>query len=410
MTTCCRRRATRAATSRPPWPRRRMSSAASGRRSASSTCSSSRRRASRARCPTGVCTSTARAKGSSTIAGRSPPSSASRKSGCTSNSRRNGGAFGGKEDMTIQAQTAVLARLTGRPVRIALSREESIRIHPKRHPLTMTYTVGCDAEGRLTAVKADILGDSGAYASVGGKVLERAAGHACGPYRTPAVAIEVGRRLHQQSAVRRDARLRRQPDELRHRGLPRPARRQGRHRRLGDALAQHRAGRRPDDDRTDPGKVGRRREDPARGQAGLRRGARRRARGRHRLRPEELRARQRRDRIRQVPSGRAAGRRGRSPHRLHRDGPGAADRPHAMRGRSHRPARLRSSVPRSTARSRSAPARRPARAPRCSPDARRSTPRRSSRPTSTPGERSPISSAPSTSAKSASTTPPRRAN
>ena len=102
----------------------------------------------------------------------------------------NGGAFGGKEDMTIQAQTAVLARLTGRPVRIALNREESIRIHPKRHPLAMTYTVGCDAEGRLTAVKADILGDSGAYASVGGKVLERAAGHACGPYRTPAVAIE----------------------------------------------------------------------------------------------------------------------------------------------------------------------------------------------------------------------------
>jgi xanthine dehydrogenase molybdenum-binding subunit len=102
----------------------------------------------------------------------------------------NGGAFGGKEDMTIQAQTAVLARLTGRPVRIALSREESIRIHPKRHPLTMTYTAGCDAEGRLTAVKANILGDSGAYASVGGKVLERAAGHACGPYRTPAVAID----------------------------------------------------------------------------------------------------------------------------------------------------------------------------------------------------------------------------
>ena len=217
----------------------------------------------------------------------------------------NGGAFGGKEDMTIQAQTAVLARLTGRPVRIALSREELIRLHPKRHPLTMTYTVGCDAEGRLTAVKADILGDSGAYASVGGKVLERAAGHACGPYRTPAVGDRVGRRLHQQSAVRRDARLRRQPDQLRHRGLPRPARRQGRRRRLGDALAQHRAGRRPDDDRTDPGEVGRRREDLAGGQAGLRRGARRRARGRHRLRPEELRARQRRDRIRQVPSGRA---------------------------------------------------------------------------------------------------------
>ena len=55
----------------------------------------------------------------------------------------------------------------------------------------MTYTVGCDADGRLTAAKVDILGDSGAYASVGGKVLERAAGHACGPYRVPAVAIEA---------------------------------------------------------------------------------------------------------------------------------------------------------------------------------------------------------------------------
>ncbi|NVO13279.1 MAG: selenium-dependent xanthine dehydrogenase [Rhodoplanes sp.] len=102
----------------------------------------------------------------------------------------NGGAFGGREDMTIQAQTALLARLTGRPVRLTLTREESVRMHPKRHPLTMTYTVGCDAEGRLTAAKVSIMGDSGAYASVGGKVLERAAGHACGPYRVQAIEIE----------------------------------------------------------------------------------------------------------------------------------------------------------------------------------------------------------------------------
>jgi len=103
----------------------------------------------------------------------------------------NGGAFGGKEDMSVQAQTALLARLTGRPVRVTLDREQSIRMHPKRHPLQMTYTVGCDAEGRLTAVRVRLLGDSGAYASVGGKVLERAAGHACGPYRVPAVDIEA---------------------------------------------------------------------------------------------------------------------------------------------------------------------------------------------------------------------------
>ena len=55
----------------------------------------------------------------------------------------------------------------------------------------MHYTAGCDAEGRLTAVKARMIGDSGAYASVGGKVLERAAGHACGPYRVPHVDVEA---------------------------------------------------------------------------------------------------------------------------------------------------------------------------------------------------------------------------
>ncbi len=102
----------------------------------------------------------------------------------------NGGAFGGKEDLSVQAQTALLARLTGAPVKLTLSREESIRLHPKRHGFRLSYTVGCDAEGRLTALRARIIGDSGAYASVGGKVLERAAGHACGAYRVPHVDVE----------------------------------------------------------------------------------------------------------------------------------------------------------------------------------------------------------------------------
>ncbi len=101
----------------------------------------------------------------------------------------NGGAFGGKEDMSIQAQTALLAKLTNRPVKLTLDREESIRIHPKRHPIVMDYTVGCDEEGVLTAVKARMIGDSGAYASVGSKVLERAAGHACGPYKVANVDV-----------------------------------------------------------------------------------------------------------------------------------------------------------------------------------------------------------------------------
>ncbi len=101
----------------------------------------------------------------------------------------NGGAFGGKEDMSIQAQTALVAWLTERPAKITLNREESIRLHPKRHPIRMDYEAGCDAEGHLTFVKASMVGDTGAYASVGMKVLERAAGHACGPYRVENVDV-----------------------------------------------------------------------------------------------------------------------------------------------------------------------------------------------------------------------------
>ena len=80
---------------------------------------------------------------------------------------------------------------TGRPVKLTLSRAESLRFHVKRHPLTLTYTVGCDSDGRLLGLRARIVGDTGAYASVGDKVLERAAGHACGVYKFPAVDIEA---------------------------------------------------------------------------------------------------------------------------------------------------------------------------------------------------------------------------
>ena len=103
----------------------------------------------------------------------------------------NGGAFGGKEDLSIQGQTALAARLLDRPVSTVLTREQSIRMHPKRHPITLDYTVGADAEGRLTALRARLVGDTGAYASVGMKVLERAAGHSCGPYRVPHVDVQA---------------------------------------------------------------------------------------------------------------------------------------------------------------------------------------------------------------------------
>jgi xanthine dehydrogenase molybdenum-binding subunit len=103
----------------------------------------------------------------------------------------NGGAFGGKEDLSIQAHAALAALLCERPVRLVLTRAQSIRMHPKRHPLSLHYTVGADADGRLTAVRVRIVGDTGAYASVGTKVLERAAGHCCGPYRVPNVDVEA---------------------------------------------------------------------------------------------------------------------------------------------------------------------------------------------------------------------------
>ena len=103
----------------------------------------------------------------------------------------NGGAFGGKEDMSNQGHTALAAWLLQKPVKCTLSREESLLMHAKRHPIQMEYTVGCDNDGRLTAVRARMIGDSGAYASVGMKVLERAAGHATGPYHTPSVDVSA---------------------------------------------------------------------------------------------------------------------------------------------------------------------------------------------------------------------------
>jgi xanthine dehydrogenase molybdenum-binding subunit len=102
-----------------------------------------------------------------------------------------GGAFGAKEDLNVQAHAALLATVARAPVLVRLSRGESLRFHAKRHPMWLDYTAGCDADGRLLAVRARIVGDTGAYASVGDKVLERAAGHACSAYRVPNVDVEA---------------------------------------------------------------------------------------------------------------------------------------------------------------------------------------------------------------------------
>ncbi|HJQ96352.1 MAG TPA: molybdopterin cofactor-binding domain-containing protein [Acidimicrobiia bacterium] len=102
----------------------------------------------------------------------------------------NGGAFGGKEDLSNQAQTALAAFLLDRPVECTLTREQSFHLHAKRHPIRIEVWAGCDERGKLAAYKARMIGDSGPYASVGMKVLERAAGHATGPYHVPAVDVE----------------------------------------------------------------------------------------------------------------------------------------------------------------------------------------------------------------------------
>ena len=93
-----------------------------------------------------------------------------------------GGGFGGKEDVTVQHLSALVAYLTGRPCKMKLTRAESILIHPKRHPMDMEFTLGCDENGIIQGVKATVIADTGAYASLGGPVLERACTHAAGPY------------------------------------------------------------------------------------------------------------------------------------------------------------------------------------------------------------------------------------
>ncbi len=102
-----------------------------------------------------------------------------------------GGGFGAKEDLNVQPHACALALKTGRPIKISLNMEESTRFHPKRHAMVMRFLLGARKDGTFVAVKALLLGDTGGYASVGDKVLERAAGHACGPYKVPHVDVEA---------------------------------------------------------------------------------------------------------------------------------------------------------------------------------------------------------------------------
>lgn len=101
-----------------------------------------------------------------------------------------GGGFGGKEDMTVQHLAALITYATGRPVKVRLTRAESLLVHPKRHHFVMDFTMGCDENGKIMGVKAKVASDTGAFASLGGPVLERACTHAAGPYAYENFEIE----------------------------------------------------------------------------------------------------------------------------------------------------------------------------------------------------------------------------
>jgi xanthine dehydrogenase molybdenum-binding subunit len=96
-----------------------------------------------------------------------------------------GGGFGGKEDITGQIHAALLSHATGRPVKLLFDRHESLLVHPKRHATQIRVRIGAKKNGRLTAVETELYGDTGAYASLGEKVMTRATTHSSGPYDIP---------------------------------------------------------------------------------------------------------------------------------------------------------------------------------------------------------------------------------
>ena len=102
-----------------------------------------------------------------------------------------GGGFGGKEDISVQILAALGVLHTGRPVKMVLTRSESMRVSTKRHAMYMHYKTAATADGKVTAVQARIVGDTGAYGSVGLAVLFRSATFGCGPYVVPSVEIDA---------------------------------------------------------------------------------------------------------------------------------------------------------------------------------------------------------------------------
>jgi xanthine dehydrogenase molybdenum-binding subunit len=102
-----------------------------------------------------------------------------------------GGAFGGKEDISVQIHIALLAQKTKRPVKMVLSRKESLLVHPKRHATIIKMKTGAAKDGTLLAHEVEIFGDGGAYASLSNHVMLRSTTHAAGPYQVPNVKVDT---------------------------------------------------------------------------------------------------------------------------------------------------------------------------------------------------------------------------
>ena len=101
-----------------------------------------------------------------------------------------GGGFGGKEDIMGQIHVALLANVTQRPVKLLFDRHESLLVHPKRHATQIRVKMGAKKDGRLVAAETELYGDTGAYASLGEKVMTRATTHSAGPYDIPNVRAD----------------------------------------------------------------------------------------------------------------------------------------------------------------------------------------------------------------------------
>jgi selenium-dependent xanthine dehydrogenase len=101
-----------------------------------------------------------------------------------------GGGFGGKEDVMGQIHVALLADVTRRPVKLLFDRHESLLVHPKRHATQIRVKIGAKKNGRLVACETELYGDTGAYASLGEKVMTRATTHSAGPYDIPHVRAD----------------------------------------------------------------------------------------------------------------------------------------------------------------------------------------------------------------------------